>query len=98
MTATLHTFPSTRIVRLPITPRMTESDFATLRQRYPSGWRETATTDDGISFDQWLVPSASAGDDDLPALLVTLQPSGTWTVTDAMGRLIKAGTSAAEVL
>src|SRR5262249_34401382 len=72
VTATLHTFPGRRIVRLPETPRFTAADIEALRQHWPAGWHETATTDDGITFDQWLVPATGAAEDDVPALLVTL--------------------------
>jgi hypothetical protein len=100
MTATVHAFPANRIVRRPMSPttaRMTEADLCTLRRRWPLGWHEPATTHDGITFDQWLVPFDCAIDLP-PASTIALQPSGTWTRHDAFGRLVKTGQSVAEVV
>lgn len=88
MTATLHTFPARRVVRLPTSPRMSRSDLEALRERWPTGWHSTLTTDDGVAVDTWNVPSASYDLDLSLALIVTLQPNGEWTLTDDAGRLI----------
>lgn len=44
------------------------------------------------------MPAFDGDDDLLPSLTITLQPNGAWTVTDAVGRLIKTGETGAEVL
>jgi hypothetical protein len=73
---------------------MTESDLAALRAKCPTGWQETVTADNGVTFDQWCVPFDGADDDDFPAMPVTLQPSGAWTVVIS-GRLIETGAAVA---
>src|SRR5215470_866019 len=100
MTATVYAFPTSRIVRrhaASTTARMTEVDLRALRQRWPFGWHEPVTTNDGTTFDRWVVPFDGAIDLP-PARTITLQPSGTWTRHDAFGRLIKTGRSVAQII
>ena len=92
MTATLHTFPQHRVVRLTDWPRMTEGDLAHLRHRWANGRHETATFD-GVTFDQWLIPSIDSDADGLPVLLIVLQHDGSWTLGDDTGRMIKVAST-----
>jgi len=71
---------------------MTESDFATLQRRYPTGRHEVVVTDTGIAVDRWVIPP-------MEALIVTLEPNnGDWTLTDDGGELIAEGSTVDEIV